>query len=281
MITTQTAGAASLRFDEALRAANLKSVQRRGRRGRHLSAPGSRPSSPATRSVPTSSRSPGSRRSRGCASRAWFRSSTPAALSTRWRRATRSRAPSSWASAWRLFEGTEYDPQNGAPMNASLADYVVPVNADVPAIDVHFVEHPDFEQNPFGARGVGEIGLAGTAAAITECGLSRHRHSLPRAAAADRRPSVGRHRAVKRPYQDGSRLLRPTTPAPPCPPPARRGAPGWWARCRWARSARWTRRRPRSRRRRSSGTASARSAPARRAGRSLHAWSCRAAGRDS
>jgi xanthine dehydrogenase YagR molybdenum-binding subunit len=66
-----------------------------------------------------------------------------------------------------LFEGTEYDPQNGAPMNASLADYVVAVNADVPALEVHFVEHPDLEQNAFGARGVGEIGLAGTAAAIT------------------------------------------------------------------------------------------------------------------
>lgn len=66
-----------------------------------------------------------------------------------------------------LFEGTEYDPQNGAPMNASLADYVVPVNADVPKMDVHFVEHPDLYQNPLGARGVGEIGLAGTAAAIT------------------------------------------------------------------------------------------------------------------
>ena len=66
-----------------------------------------------------------------------------------------------------LFEGTEYDPQNGAPMNASLADYVVPVNADVPAIDVHFVEYPDLNLNALGARGVGEIGLAGTAAAIT------------------------------------------------------------------------------------------------------------------
>jgi xanthine dehydrogenase YagR molybdenum-binding subunit len=43
---------------------------------------------------------------------------------------------------------------------------VVPVNADVPALDVQFVEHPDLEQNLFGARGVGEIGLAGTAAAI-------------------------------------------------------------------------------------------------------------------
>jgi xanthine dehydrogenase YagR molybdenum-binding subunit len=52
-------------------------------------------------------------------------------------------------------------------MNASLADYVVPVNADVPALEVHFVEYPDLEQNAFGVRGVGEIGLAGTAAAIT------------------------------------------------------------------------------------------------------------------
>jgi len=66
-----------------------------------------------------------------------------------------------------LFEGTEYDPQNGAPMNASLADYVVPVNADVPALEVHFIEFPDLNLNALGARGVGEIGLAGTAAAIT------------------------------------------------------------------------------------------------------------------
>jgi xanthine dehydrogenase YagR molybdenum-binding subunit len=66
-----------------------------------------------------------------------------------------------------LLEGTEYDPQNGAPMNASLADYLVPVNADVPALEVHFVEHPDLNLNALGARGVGEIGLAGTAAAIT------------------------------------------------------------------------------------------------------------------
>lgn len=66
-----------------------------------------------------------------------------------------------------LFEGTEYDPQNGAPMNASLADYVVPTNADVPILDVHFIEYPDLNLNTLGARGVGEIGLAGTAAAIT------------------------------------------------------------------------------------------------------------------
>ena len=41
------------------------------------------------------------------------------------------------------------------------------VNADVPPIDVHFVDFPDKEINELGARGIGEIGLAGIAAAIT------------------------------------------------------------------------------------------------------------------
>jgi xanthine dehydrogenase YagR molybdenum-binding subunit len=66
-----------------------------------------------------------------------------------------------------LFEGTEYDAASGAPVNASLADYVVATNADVPALDVNFIEYPDFNLNTLGARGVGEIGLAGMAAALT------------------------------------------------------------------------------------------------------------------
>jgi xanthine dehydrogenase YagR molybdenum-binding subunit len=66
-----------------------------------------------------------------------------------------------------LFEGTEYDAASGAPINASLADYVVATNADVPALDVHFIEYPDFNLNSLGARGVGEIGLAGLAPALT------------------------------------------------------------------------------------------------------------------
>jgi xanthine dehydrogenase YagR molybdenum-binding subunit len=66
-----------------------------------------------------------------------------------------------------LFEHTTYDPQNGAPINSNLADYVVAVNADVPPIDVHFLDYPDKEINELGARGIGEIGLAGIAAAIT------------------------------------------------------------------------------------------------------------------
>jgi xanthine dehydrogenase YagR molybdenum-binding subunit len=65
-----------------------------------------------------------------------------------------------------LFEETAYDPRNGAPINASLADYIVAANADVPALEVHFLEYPDLHLNELGARGIGEIGLAGTAAAI-------------------------------------------------------------------------------------------------------------------
>jgi xanthine dehydrogenase YagR molybdenum-binding subunit len=66
-----------------------------------------------------------------------------------------------------LFEGTEYDARSGAPVNANLADYIVATNADVPTLDVHFIEYPDFNLNALGARGVGEIGLAGVAAALT------------------------------------------------------------------------------------------------------------------
>jgi xanthine dehydrogenase YagR molybdenum-binding subunit len=66
-----------------------------------------------------------------------------------------------------LFEETTYDPQNGAPINSNLADYMMTVNADAPPIDVHFLDYPDKEINELGARGIGEIGLAGIAAAIT------------------------------------------------------------------------------------------------------------------
>jgi xanthine dehydrogenase YagR molybdenum-binding subunit len=66
-----------------------------------------------------------------------------------------------------LFEETRYDPQTAAPLNRNFADYVVTSNADHPAMDVTFLDYPDYDLNPLGARGVGEIGLAGVAPAIT------------------------------------------------------------------------------------------------------------------
>jgi xanthine dehydrogenase YagR molybdenum-binding subunit len=66
-----------------------------------------------------------------------------------------------------LFEDAYYDPTNGAPMNSNLADYVMTTHADAPQIDVTFLDYPDYALNSMGARGIGEIGLAGVAPAIT------------------------------------------------------------------------------------------------------------------
>jgi xanthine dehydrogenase YagR molybdenum-binding subunit len=66
-----------------------------------------------------------------------------------------------------LFEETHYDPRNGRAVNSNLADYIVSSCADCPEIDVTFLDYPDKVLNEFGARGVGEIGLAGVAPAIT------------------------------------------------------------------------------------------------------------------
>ncbi len=65
-----------------------------------------------------------------------------------------------------LHEETVTDHRFGRFMTHNLADYHVPVHADVPPIEVIFVEERDEEINPLGVKGVGEIGIVGTAAAI-------------------------------------------------------------------------------------------------------------------
>src|SRR5256884_6213076 len=74
-----------------------------------------------------------------------------------------------------LLEHTTYDPQNGAPINSNLADYIVAVNADAPHIDVHFVDFPDRQINELGAGGIGEIGLARVLPAVLPAGPHAHR----------------------------------------------------------------------------------------------------------
>jgi xanthine dehydrogenase YagR molybdenum-binding subunit len=64
-----------------------------------------------------------------------------------------------------LLEETVTDPGTGRIVNATLGDYLIPVNADVPDLDVVFVGEPD-RFNPVGVKGVGEIGLVGVAPAI-------------------------------------------------------------------------------------------------------------------
>jgi len=71
-----------------------------------------------------------------------------------------------WGIGMALLEKTELDPRSGRAVNANLADYHVPVNADVGQIDVLVVDESDTRFNPLGARGIGEIGIVGVAAAL-------------------------------------------------------------------------------------------------------------------
>ncbi len=65
-----------------------------------------------------------------------------------------------------MMEGNELDPRTGMWINAELADYHVPVYADTHAMEVIWLEEPDLIANPLGSKGIGEMGLVGTAAAI-------------------------------------------------------------------------------------------------------------------
>jgi len=67
-----------------------------------------------------------------------------------------------------LLEETIYDRRSGQPINGSMADYLMATCADLPNIDVTFLDYPDPAMGEYGARGVGEIGLAGIAPAITD-----------------------------------------------------------------------------------------------------------------
>lgn len=66
-----------------------------------------------------------------------------------------------------LFEQTSYSPRNGKALNSNLADYLMTTHADAPQMEVVFLDYPDLHLNALGARGIGEIGLAGIAPAIT------------------------------------------------------------------------------------------------------------------
>lgn len=65
-----------------------------------------------------------------------------------------------------LHEKGELDPRFGHVVNHDLAEYHVPVNADIRSLEVHWLDEEDPQAGPLGARGIGEIGIVGAAAAI-------------------------------------------------------------------------------------------------------------------
>jgi xanthine dehydrogenase YagR molybdenum-binding subunit len=71
-----------------------------------------------------------------------------------------------WGIGLALLEETIIDPRYGRAVNGNLAEYHVPVNADIQGIDVQIVDEDDPHVNPLGAKGIGEIGITGVGAAI-------------------------------------------------------------------------------------------------------------------
>jgi xanthine dehydrogenase YagR molybdenum-binding subunit len=71
-----------------------------------------------------------------------------------------------WGIGMALHEETLSDQRFGRVMNANIAEYHIPVNADIHDIDVIFVDEPDKTINPLGIKGLGEIGIVGVAAAV-------------------------------------------------------------------------------------------------------------------
>ncbi|MEZ2353268.1 xanthine dehydrogenase family protein molybdopterin-binding subunit [Caballeronia sp. RCC_10] len=71
-----------------------------------------------------------------------------------------------WGVGSALLEKSDLDVRYGRYTNANLAEYHVPVNADIGLLDISFVGQPDPHINPLGARGIGEIGITGVAGAL-------------------------------------------------------------------------------------------------------------------
>ena len=71
-----------------------------------------------------------------------------------------------WGVSFALHEHALFDKRSGRPMNPNLAEYHVPVNADILSVEAILVEENDPHVNPLGIKGVGEIGITGTAGAV-------------------------------------------------------------------------------------------------------------------
>jgi xanthine dehydrogenase YagR molybdenum-binding subunit len=72
-----------------------------------------------------------------------------------------------WAMGMALLEQSVIDPHSGRFITQDLADYHLPTHLDVPEIEVHVVPEEDLHVNEIGAKGIGEIGITGTVAAIS------------------------------------------------------------------------------------------------------------------
>jgi xanthine dehydrogenase YagR molybdenum-binding subunit len=71
-----------------------------------------------------------------------------------------------WGQSYALLEELMLDDRYGTFMNRDLAEYHLPVNRDMPAIDIHFRDEPDPRSNRLGSKGIGELSICGAGAAV-------------------------------------------------------------------------------------------------------------------
>ena len=87
-----------------------------------------------------------------------------------------------WGIGAALREASEVDPRYGGFLNADLAEYLVPVNADIDSIEVEFIDKPDLKFNSAGVKGLGEVCMVGVAPAIANAvyhATGRRQRNLP------------------------------------------------------------------------------------------------------
>ncbi len=71
-----------------------------------------------------------------------------------------------WGISMALYEISRYDKRIGRIMNATLSEYLIPTNADIPNVELIIVPNDDANINPAGAKGIGEVGICGSSAAV-------------------------------------------------------------------------------------------------------------------
>ena len=86
-----------------------------------------------------------------------------------------------WGIGSALHESLEHDPRDGRVVNRDLAEYHIPVHLDVPRLDVVFLDERDDQANPVQSKGIGELGISGAGAAVTNaifnaCGVRVRDH---------------------------------------------------------------------------------------------------------
>ena len=117
-----------------------------------------------------------------------------------------------WGISMALFEKTRFDARTARIMNANLSDYLVPTNADIPNPELITIEDDDQHANPAGVKGIGEVGISGSAPAVANAVYNatgvRVRTSRSPWSPSSRETRTSRSRRTLRPFRARPEKIR-------------------------------------------------------------------------